>query len=68
MGNRQPKLVHHGNITFVGWPCWMLRENKRKGKSVTEGKEKGKTRKTKMRKREETVMLKKFFIASTGNF
>lgn len=46
----------------------MLRENKRKGKSVTEGKEKGKTRKTKMRKRGETVMLKKFFIASTGNF
>lgn len=31
----------------------MLRENKRKGKSVTEGKEKGKTRKTRMRERGE---------------
>lgn len=68
MGNRQPKLVrHHGNVTFVGWPCWG--KTRQKEKVLQKGSvTKRKNEEDKDEGERSSVMLKKFFIASTGNF
>lgn len=75
VGNRQPKLVRHHkvtNVTFVSWPWYEGNgegKQRRKGKSVTEGKKRGKMRKTRVRERGEIEdNVKKVLYSLNRNF